>query len=102
MPATATVLYARKEGGKFDADYYLKTHMPLAWDSWKEFGFLSYKVTKFSDESPFMYGTTMEFESMEGFGRAFKSEKTQAVLDDVPKFTNLEPTIAAGEVIGTN
>jgi uncharacterized protein (TIGR02118 family) len=102
MPATVTVLYPRESDGHFDADYYLKTHMPLAQKNWAPYGFTSYKVIKFGDDAPYVYGVAMDFESMEGVQKAMASDKTKEIMDDVVNYSNLKPTIVAGEVIGTN
>jgi uncharacterized protein (TIGR02118 family) len=102
MPATVTVLYPRQSDGHFDVDYYLKTHMPLAQKHWSPYGFTSYKVTKFGDDAPYVYGVAMDFESMESFQKAMASEESKEILDDVKNFSNLKPTFVAGEVIGTN
>jgi uncharacterized protein (TIGR02118 family) len=102
MPATVTVLYPRESGGHFDADYYLKTHMPLAQKHWSPYGLTSYKVTKFGDDAPYVYGVSLDFESMEGIQKALASDKTKEIMDDVVNYSNLKPTIVAGEVIGTN
>lgn len=43
MPFLVTVLYPQ---GKFDLDYYLKTHMPLVESTWAPKGLTDWKVAK--------------------------------------------------------
>jgi uncharacterized protein (TIGR02118 family) len=98
---TVHVLYPRKEDATFDIDYYLKTHMPLAYKTWNSFGFTSYKVTKYPDDAPYSYGVTMEWEDMERFAKALQAEGTKAVMDDVKNYSDVQPIILSGEVVGS-
>jgi hypothetical protein len=44
MPAHATILYPRK--ANFNMEYYLASHMPLAWKHWTPYGLKKYTVTQ--------------------------------------------------------
>jgi uncharacterized protein (TIGR02118 family) len=94
------VAYPRNDGKlKFDKDYYLKTHMPLAAKTWKPHGLKSYAVTELAADNPYGISVVMEFESAEGWGAAAADANTKAVLDDVPNFSNESPVLLHGAVI---
>lgn len=97
--ASVLVLYPRKDGAKFNEQYYVDNHMPLVYKNWKAFGFTSYKITKFAPEAPYSYGVAMYFESMEKFQEAMKSEAAKEVLADIPNYSSEQPVIAAGDDI---
>ncbi|KAF2831096.1 hypothetical protein CC86DRAFT_366562 [Ophiobolus disseminans] len=98
--AQVIVAYPRKEGATFDKDYYLSTHMPLAAKHWKKHGLKSYTVTELTGDGPYSYSVVLEFESPEGFPAAAADPNTKEVMDDVPKFSNEQPIIIHGPVIG--
>ncbi|KAF2488334.1 NAD(P)-binding protein [Lophium mytilinum] len=47
-PFSTTVLYPAKEGAKFDMDYLISTHMPLAMTHWAQYGLKGYEVTQYA------------------------------------------------------
>jgi uncharacterized protein (TIGR02118 family) len=100
-PATVTILYPRKEGWKFDLDYYLSKHMPLSAKHWKPQGLKSYRVTKFADDHPYTYGCAMNWENIDAFNKASHQESGKEVLGDIPNFSSEQPVLMAGEVVGS-
>jgi hypothetical protein len=86
--AQVLVVYPRNKDSKFDKEYYLATHMPLVEKHWKKHGLKS------------SYSVVMEFESYEGFGAAGADPNTKEVMDDVKNFSNEQPIIVHGAVIG--
>lgn len=100
MPATVTVVYP--QGAKFDMDYYLKTHMPLVQKRWSSYGLQSWKVLKFGDDTPYCVQATLEFDSMDSFQKAASGEEAKEVLGDIPNFSDKEPAIMPGEIVGTS
>ncbi|KAI5376127.1 hypothetical protein J4E82_005122 [Alternaria postmessia] len=103
MPgATAIVLYPRKEGSTFDKEYYLKTHMPLAMKHWGPHGLKSYAVSELSADGPYSISSVMEFDSQEAVGKAMQDPGTKEIMDDVKNFTNSEPILVHGNIIGTS
>ncbi|KAF2636242.1 hypothetical protein P280DRAFT_510746 [Massarina eburnea CBS 473.64] len=100
--ATVSVFYPAQEGAKFDIDYYLATHMALVWKTWKPYGLINYKVTKFGPGSTYAWGCTMEWENIEGFQKAGEAPGAKEVFNDIENFSNVQPVIVAGEVVGTN
>ncbi|KAF7674913.1 hypothetical protein GT037_006676 [Alternaria burnsii] len=103
MPgATAIVLYPRKEGSTFDKEYYLKTHMPLAMKHWGPHGMKSYAVSELGADGPYSISSVMEFDSQEAVGKAMQDPGTKEIMDDVKNFTNSEPILVHGSIIGTS
>ncbi|KAJ5969479.1 hypothetical protein N7501_005727 [Penicillium viridicatum] len=101
MTYTAIVMYPNEADVKFDESYYMKTHMPLAERTWKSYGLISWRVTKFPtalDGSPsqFLIMATLEWESQESVQAALQSPGTAAVFGDIPNFTNAKPVTLAG------
>lgn len=98
--AQVTVLYPRKDGAKFDMDYYLATHMPLVAKHWNKYGLKSYAVTQLSGDAPYSVSAVMEWESSEAFGNATKDEGTKEIMGDVANFSSESPVLIAGDVVG--
>jgi uncharacterized protein (TIGR02118 family) len=98
--ANVLVAYPRKEGWKFDKEYYLSTHMPMVEKYWKKHGFKSFAITELNEDGPYTYVAVIEFESAQGWGAAAQDDNTKEIMADVPKFSNVEPVILYGSVIG--
>jgi len=98
----ATVLYPSKPGSRFDAEYYLKTHMPLAE---RLVGSAMKGITVDiglsggapGEPAPFAAITSMTFESADTFKSAFLPH-VDALMSDVPNYTNIEPVLQISEV----
>lgn len=98
----ATVLYPSKPGSHFDAEYYLKTHMPLAE---RLIGAAIKAVTVDIGKSggapgepaPFAAITAMQFESVDSFNSAFLPH-VQTLMNDVPNYTNIDPVLQISDV----
>lgn len=100
------VLYPNDEGSHFKDDYYLGTHMPLVDKHWKQYGLQAWEVIKFARGADgaapkFSTQATLTFESKEHFGKAMASEEAKTVLGDIENFTNTQPTLIGGSVIGS-
>ena len=39
--AVLVVTYPSREGGRFDADYYAATHLPLVEEKWGQYGLIA-------------------------------------------------------------
>lgn len=100
MPATVTVVYP--QGAKFNMDYYLSSHMPLVQKRWAQYNLQSWKVLKFNDDAPYTVQATLEFGSLNDFQSAASGPEAKEVLGDVPNFSDKEPVIMAGDVVGTS
>lgn len=106
MPACITVIYPAAEDATFNLDYYMKTHMPLVLENWNRFGMSGYKVSKFvgtatGASSPYTIQALLHFDSLESFRKAAQGPPAQAIMGDIPNFSNKEPVIMVGDVVGT-
>ena len=96
--AQAIVLYPRKDGAKFDLDYYHATHMPLAKNTWTKHGLKGFSVIQLAPDNQYSIAAVLDFESQEALGKALADPDTKKVMDDVPNFSSEKPTIVAGNV----
>lgn len=90
MSAQIVVLYPP---GKFDIDYYLEKHMPIAMKQWGPHGFKSYKIITFAEGSPYTTQCTMFWDSHEAFDKGVGSPEAKEVFDDLPNFTDTKPVL---------
>lgn len=97
-------IYPKKEGYRFDFDYYLNTHMPMSIELLsKEKGFKGVSVERGIDieeqkiESSYVAMCHYYFDSLENFMAAFMphAEKLQG---DITNYTNIEPVIQINQV----
>jgi uncharacterized protein (TIGR02118 family) len=102
MSVSLQVLYPVSDDSHFDHDYYTATHIPLVGEHMGAH-IESTSISKGLAGGPdvpagFYEVATMVFESMEKLQGAL--EVAGPVLADIPKFTNSEPKMLIGEVIG--
>ncbi|WYZ39772.1 hypothetical protein EsH8_IV_000113 [Colletotrichum jinshuiense] len=102
MPATVSVLYPNEPDSKYDVEYYISRHMPLAAAQWKSSGLKSWSVTKYQaspdgKEPQYVFAGILNFDSIESIHKALASPETQAVMQDVPNFSNKTPVFLIGE-----
>ncbi|GKT49814.1 uncharacterized protein ColSpa_09995 [Colletotrichum spaethianum] len=102
MPFTVTVLYPNEADAKYDFDYYVNRHMPLAAAQWKSSGCTSWTATKYQatpdgKQPQYSFAGILEFESIESIHKALASPETAAVMQDVPNYSNKEPVFLIGE-----
>ena len=96
------VLYPNKTGSRFDADYYLKVHMPMAA---KLLGPALKSVSAeigVSGETPGSkppYSAIAQFTcvSIEAFTNAFLPVAEQ-LQGDIPKYTDIEPLVQISQI----
>lgn len=91
-----SVLYPQQSGGKFDFDYYLKTHIPLAQ---KLVGAALKRVEVYKGlgapggaPAAYVCSASLFFDSAAAFEQAFGPVAAQ-VMADVPNYTNLQPVV---------
>lgn len=99
MAAQVTVLYPA--GAKFDMPYYLNSHMPLVEKRWGPAGLTGYHVLQFNADAPYCVQATLYFKTMEDFKKAAGGEHTAEVMGDVKNFSDKEPVLMPGEVVGS-
>jgi uncharacterized protein (TIGR02118 family) len=91
-----SVLYPKQAGGRFDFDYYLKTHIPLAkklvGDALKRVEV--YKGVGGPGGAPEAYvcSASLFFDSAQAFEKAF-GPVADKVMADVSNYTNLQPVV---------
>lgn len=97
-----SVMYPNKEGGTFDINYYLNTHIPivakLLGEAIKgatvEEG-LSSAAPNFN--APFLAIGNLYFDSMESYQNSF-GQNAPEIMADLPNFTDLEPVVQISSV----
>ena len=97
-----SVFYPNSAGCKFDMDYYLQKHIPMAR---KKIGAALKTVAVEQGLSGGAPGTPptyiaigqLLFDSVEAFQAAF-GPHAEAIAADVPNYTNVQPIIQIGEV----
>ena len=97
-----SILYPSKPGSRFDVDYYVQTHMPMA------ARLLGSAVKAVSveigvsgatpgDPAPFVAIAGFTCESAQAFIEAFLPVASQ-LQGDIPKYTDIEPVIQYSEI----
>ncbi len=104
MATAITVLYPNVEDATFDLDYYLTKHMPLVSTRFTPHGFTGWRVARFigtpqGSKPTYSIVATLEFDHPDQFKAALAAEGG-VVLGDVPNFSNKEPVIMIGDVVG--
>jgi len=97
-------IYPKKEGYRFDFDYYLNKHMPMSID-WlsgaKEFKGVSVErgvdIDEPRIESSYVAMCHYYFDSLEDFMAAFMPH-AQELQGDIANYTNIQPIIQINEV----
>jgi len=102
MSMSLQVIYPIGDDTSFDYDYYLNTHMPLVGEHMGPH-IQSTLVTKGlaggPDTPPGSYAiATIVFKDQAAFDAAMAVAKP--VLADIPNFTNTQPQMLVGEVVG--
>lgn len=102
MSVSLQVLYPVADNTNFDHDYYTATHIPLVGEkmgSHIESASISKGIAGGPDvPAGFYVVATMVFASMENLQATL--EVAGPVLADIPNFTNVEPKMLIGEIIG--
>ena len=76
--------------------------MPLVSRHWTQYGLKSWKVLQFGDDAPYTVQATLEFDSMDDFKKAGGSPEAKEVMGDIPNFSDKQPVLMPGEVVGTS
>lgn len=94
------VMYPKKEGVKFDYDYYLNTHVPLVQE---KVGAAIKRAEIYKGISgagggpePFVTIASLWFDSVQSFEKSF-GPHAKEILGDIPNFTNVDPTVQIEE-----
>ena len=93
-----SVLYPKTDGAKFDHDYYLGSHIPLAIEKW---GIDPSQVTvEKGINGPYEAAVHFTFESQDALGAALGSEGSGEVMADTANYTDIAPVVQTSEVVG--
>ncbi|KAK1989137.1 hypothetical protein LZ30DRAFT_696520 [Colletotrichum cereale] len=103
MPFTVTVLYPNEADAKYDFDYYVNSHMPMAAANWKPSGCTSWSATQYQatpdgKQPKYSFAGILVFETVADIHKALTSAETATIMKDVPNYSNKEPEFLIGEV----
>ena len=94
------VMYPKQDGGNFDYDYYLETHMPLVAERWADVvrGMEAYKGLSGAGGAaePYVTIASLKFDNVESFQQALEAH-AQEIMGDIPNFTNINPVVQIEE-----
>ena len=96
------VFYPNSEGAKFDMDYYLQKHLPMARQkvgpALKSIA-VEQGLAGGAPGAPNTYIAIghLTFDSIDAFQASF-GPHAQAILADVPNYTNVQPVVQISEV----
>ncbi|KAF2873555.1 hypothetical protein BDV95DRAFT_659808 [Massariosphaeria phaeospora] len=96
-----TVLYPRSSDLKFNLNYYLSHHIPLATKIWTPHGLLGVTVGEtLAESTEFAYTITTQWKDLEAWEAAQRDQTgLKELMSDVPKFTNAEPIFVVAKVV---
>ena len=103
MAASVTILYPNDADAKYDINYYKTHHMPLLEKLWGQFGITSWSVTTFTpgldgSAPAFAFGSVINWVSAEAIKTAYADESVKQLMQDVPNYSNKQPTLLFGDV----
>ena len=94
------VMYPKQDGGSFDYDYYLNTHMPLVGKRWSDVlrGMEVYRGLSGAGgaDEPYVTVASLKFDSVEAFQQALDADAPE-IMGDIPNFTNIDPVVQIEE-----
>jgi uncharacterized protein (TIGR02118 family) len=92
-----TVMYPNREGGAFDFAYWTATQLlgPALKGAGAEHGLTGPLP---GSPAPYVAIAHLQFDSVDAFQSAFAPHAV-AIMGDIPRFTNVNPTIQIGEVL---
>jgi uncharacterized protein (TIGR02118 family) len=97
-----SVLYPNEEGKKFDTGYYFNKHIPMLQ---QKLGAACKRLAveqglagaEPGSRPAYLIMFHIHFDSVEAFQTAF-GPHAQAIMGDIPNYTNIQPTIQISEV----
>jgi uncharacterized protein (TIGR02118 family) len=92
------VIYPNHEGARFDIGYYRETHIPLAMKVMKADSVILIEgVPMGTSAAPYAMIAHFQFASLEALKAATDNPRMAEVRADVPKFTDIKPTVMVGK-----
>lgn len=102
MSVSLQVIYPASEGTHFDVDYYKATHLPMVSETWGELlssVLVIHGVAGGPDVPPAFHAVaSIVFDDQSAMDAAMA--KAGPLLEDIPNFTNTQPQMLIGQVIG--
>ena len=92
------VIYPNHEGARFDVRYYRDTHIPLAMTVMKADSVILIEgLPMGTSAAPYAMIAHFQFASPEALKAATDNPRMAEVRADVPKFTDIKPTVMLGK-----
>lgn len=92
------VIYPNHEGARFDTGYYRDTHIPLAMKVMKADSVILIEgVPMGATAAPYVMIAHFQFASAEALKAATDNPRMAELRADVPKFTDIKPTVMLGK-----
>jgi uncharacterized protein (TIGR02118 family) len=92
------VIYPSHEGARFDVSYYRSSHIPLAMKVMKATSVMLIEgVPMGNAAAPYAMIAHFEFASADALKAALANPEMADVRADVPKFTDIKPTVMLGK-----
>jgi uncharacterized protein (TIGR02118 family) len=100
MTVNTTVLYPRD--AIFNLEYYIKSHMALVAEKWTPYGLKDWQVVQFTTaNAPFKVGAMFTWDNLNGATAAMKAHESKVIFDDVPNFSDQQPILFSGDIVGS-
>lgn len=100
-----SIFYPNRKGSRFDVNYYIETHMPMAAKLIGAHpGFMGVTVERglagamLGSDAPFIVMTHLLFESVEDFMEVF-AQHAETLNNDLPNYSDTAPEIQVSEVL---
>jgi uncharacterized protein (TIGR02118 family) len=87
------------QGGKFDFDYYIKTHMALVHKLLDPFGLVKSEVDKGAGDAPYVAIGHLIFKTAEDMQKGLGAHDPELAADLV-NFTDIQPQFQVSEIVG--
>ncbi|MDH6554505.1 uncharacterized protein (TIGR02118 family) [Streptomyces sp. SAI-117] len=94
---TVFVIYRSSgEDFRFDHEYFESEHLPLVRKSWERYGLESSTAAYPKGEGDIVVVAVNQFRDEEAARAAFSSPESEAVMNDIVRYTDLTPTRLRG------
>jgi uncharacterized protein (TIGR02118 family) len=94
-----SVLYPNEPGKKFDLDYYVNKHIPLAERLLRPAGMVKVEVDRAADaNAPFIAVAHLYFNSVDDFQKAFAVHAAEFITDSL-NYTDIALQVQISEIV---
>ena len=94
-----SVLYPNQPGKKFDLDYYVNKHIPLAEGLLRPGGLVKVEVDRAADaNAPFIAVAHLYFNSVDDFQKAFAVHAAEFIADSL-NYTDIPLQVQISEIV---